>query len=226
MQAKHSKIGLIMRGLLFLAMIVALAMPAQSVLAVGTTVYVDNLQPSWTAPGGGGVFAAYIGPPAYGYVSPGTTAIYDGREAGIIKAGINVDPDDGHYWDEGILAFKVNVDISSFASQALNYDVQNETGTNPVWVRIRLVGGTQYQFVPSPYSAGVWNTVDAAAGSWRLMDSNGNGTGPMMTLAEVAAAEFRSNGGPRLPDNGHGQLVQCKSRCWDRRLGRQGYDRY
>ncbi len=39
-------------------------------------------------PGGGGVFSAYIGPPDYGYVSPGSTALYDGREAGIIKAGL------------------------------------------------------------------------------------------------------------------------------------------
>ncbi len=78
--------------------------------------------------------------------------------------------------------------ISTFATQALTYDVQNQTGTNPVWVRIRLVGGTTYQFVPAPYTAGVWNTVNAATGQWQLMDINGNGTGPMMTLAEVATA--------------------------------------
>ena len=61
------------------------------------------LQPSWTA----GCFAAYIGPPDYDYVSPGATAVYDGRAAGIIKAGITADPDDGHYWDQGLLAFMV-----------------------------------------------------------------------------------------------------------------------
>ncbi len=107
MNKKSSRINFYLSTLLFLAMIAGMAVPAQSVQAfIGTTVYVDNLQPSWTAPGGGGVFSAYIGPPAYGYVSPGSTALYGGREAGIIKAGINVDADT-HYWDEGILAFKV-----------------------------------------------------------------------------------------------------------------------
>ena len=93
--------------------------------------------------------------------------------------------------DEGLLAFQVNsVDLSTFASQTLTYDVQNETGTNPVWVRIRLTdtNQTEYQFIPSPYSAGVWNTINAAAGQWQLMDDNGNGTGAMMTLAQIAAA--------------------------------------
>ncbi len=28
-----------------------------------STILVDNLAPSWEAPGGGGVFSAYIGPP-------------------------------------------------------------------------------------------------------------------------------------------------------------------
>ena len=63
---------------LFLTLIVGLAMAAPSVQA-GSVVLVDNLQPSWTAPGGGGVYAAYYGPPDYAAVSPGTTAIYDGR---------------------------------------------------------------------------------------------------------------------------------------------------
>jgi hypothetical protein len=153
--------------------------------ALDSVVLVDNLQPSWDAPGGGGVYAAYYGPPAYSAVSPGTTALYDGREAGIIKAGLLPDLDDGNYWDEGLLGFQVSVDISSFPSQALSYDVQNETGANPVWVRIRLVGGTQYQFVPTSNPAG-WHTVDAAAGQWQLMDANGNATGPLMTLNEVA----------------------------------------
>lgn len=151
-------------------------------------VPVGNLQPSWTAPGGGGVYAAYYGPPDYSPVSPGATAVYDGREAGIIKAGLAPDPDDSNYWDEGILAFKVNnVAIASFASQALSYDVQNESGPNPVWVRISMVSGATYQFVPTTNPSG-WHTVDAAAGQWQLMDSNGNATGPLMTLSELAAS--------------------------------------
>ena len=153
------------------------------------TVLVENLQPSWTATGGGGVLAAYYGPPDYDAVSPGTTTLYDGREAAIIKAGLALDPD-GHYWDEGILAFRVNnVDLTSFASQALLFDVENATGPNPVWVRIRLTDTNQttYQFVPTTNPAG-WHTVDAAAGMWQLMDENGNATGPMMSLAEVATA--------------------------------------
>ncbi len=154
-----------------------------------TITLVNNLQPDYTSSGGGGVWSAYYGPTAYGPVSPGSTASYDGREAGIIKAGLAVDPSALIYKDEGILAFKVpNVDISTFAGQALTYDVENETGSNPVWVRIRLVGGTQYQFVPSPYLAGAWNTVDAAAGQWQIMDNDGNGTGSLMTLSGVAAA--------------------------------------
>jgi hypothetical protein len=157
--------------------------------AVAATINVTNLQPDWVSAGGGGVFAAYIGPPAYGYVSPGSTAVYDGRQAAIIKAGINVDPTTGHYEDEGLLAFRLNnVAIAAFAAQPLSFDVRNETGTNPVWVRIRLVGGTQYQFVPATNPAS-WHTVDAAAGTWRLMDAGGNATGPMMTLAEIATAD-------------------------------------
>jgi hypothetical protein len=172
-------------ALLTLTLILGLFAPSFSAQASGKVVLVDNLQPSWDAPGGG-VFSAYRGPDAYGYVSPGETALYDGREAAIIKAGINIDAD-GHYWDEGLLAFKVNVDISTFTTQTLSYDVENETGPNPVWVRIRLVGGTQYQFVPTTNPAG-WHRVNAAAGQWQLMDNNGNATGPMMSLADVANA--------------------------------------
>ncbi len=149
-------------------------------------VYV--LGPSWTTPGGEGVYAAYYGPLYYDPVSPGSTALFDGREAGIIKAGIAPDPVDGNYWDEGILAFKVDsVAIADFAAQALMFDVQNESGTNPVWVRIRLVGGTTYQFVPTTNPAG-WHTVDAAAGEWQLMDNNGNATGPKMSLSTLATS--------------------------------------
>ena len=116
------------------------------------------------------------------------TALFDGREAGIIKAGISPDTSDGIYSDEGIFAFQVpSVPLSDFASQVLTYDVENELGTNPVWVRIRLTDGakTTYQFVPTsnPLS---WHTVNAAAGDWYLMDINGNATGPARTLTQVA----------------------------------------
>ena len=166
---------------------------------ISIPIYVDNLQPSWTAAGGGGVFSAYVGPPAYGYVSPGTTAVYVGREAGIIKAGLNVDPDDGHYWDEGLFGFQPTVTIDEFAARTLAYDVVNQEGTNPVWMTIEIdtsVPGdrndnTVYQFVPTTNPAG-WHTVDAAAGQWQLQVSN-NGTGPMMTLSEVAAANTGLN---------------------------------
>jgi predicted ribosomally synthesized peptide with SipW-like signal peptide len=153
-----------------------------------STVRVSNLDPSFTAQDGGGVYAAYYGPTDYNNPQdPGNTALYDGRAAGIIKAGINIDAN-GHYYDEGLLGFKVpTVAISTFAGQVLTYDVENQTGPNPVWVRIRLVGGTQYQFVPTtnPFS---WHTVNAAAGQWQLMDNSGNATGPMMTLSQVATA--------------------------------------
>lgn len=152
---------------------------------------VETLDPSWDAVGGGGVFAAYIGPTEYGYVSPGSTTNFDGRAAGLIKAGIAVDPISGNYEDEGLLGFKVYASISDFASQPLSYVVENETGTNPLWVRIRLAdeAQTQYQFVPASYGVGGgYHTIDAASGSWQLMDINGNAVGPMMTLAQVAAA--------------------------------------
>ncbi|MCX6726159.1 MAG: hypothetical protein NT052_02520, partial [Candidatus Shapirobacteria bacterium] len=151
--------------------------------ASATMILVDSLQANW----GTGVYSAYYTGPyaSRTVVSPGDTTVYGGREAGIIKAGfVTAEP-----WDEGILAFKVpNVAISTFAGQVLAYDVQNESGSNPVWVRIRLVGGTQYQFVPSSYSAGVWNTVNAATGEWQLMDGDGNATGSLMTLSGVATA--------------------------------------
>jgi len=172
---------------LALAMALGLTMPMQRASAADTTVLVNNLQPTWTAPGGGGVWSAYYAPDSDSSagVSPGSTAVFDGREAGIIKAGITVSTD-GHYWDEGLLAFKVpNVDVSTFAGQALRYDVENQTGPNPVWVRIRLDSGAQYQFVPTTNPAS-WHTVDAAAGAWYLMDK-GNATGGPKTLAEVAA---------------------------------------
>jgi hypothetical protein len=168
-----------------------------SVQADGSVVFVDNLQPSWTAPGGGGVFAAYVGPPDYGYVSPGATAVYLGREAGIIKAGLAPDPDDGHYWDEGLFAFKPNVTIDKFADGTLTYDVVNQFGENPVWMTIEIdtwvVGdradNTTYQFVPTSNDP-FWHTVDAADGLWQKWNNNmGDVTGnPEISLSGVAAA--------------------------------------
>lgn len=160
-----------------------------AIAAQAQTIYVYNLQPNWTAPGGGGVWSAYYGPPAYNAVSPGSTAIFDGRSAGIIKAGLAIDPTYLDYEDEGLFAFQVpNVNFPLFATQTLSYDVQNQWGANPVWVRIRLVGGNQYQFVPTsnPMS---WHTVNAAAGMWQQMDtSTGNAFGPPLPLALFAAA--------------------------------------
>src|SRR5512136_1202227 len=91
-----------------LILVLALAVvPIQMALGVtGTTVCVTNLQPSWTATGGGGVWAAYYGPPSYPGVSPGSTAVYNGREAAPIYAGVNIDPPDLIYEDEGLLGFK------------------------------------------------------------------------------------------------------------------------
>ncbi len=168
-------------------MLGALAVPAFA----ADDVLVSILYPSWEAIGGGGVYSAYYGPLIGDLaVSPGVTTVYDGRESGIIKAGLAFDPSDGIYWDQGLFAFKVpNVDISAFAGQTLSYVVQNETGTNPVWVRIRLTNGTQYQFVPTTNPTS-WHTVDAATEQWQLMDGDGNATGPLMTLSEVATANL------------------------------------
>lgn len=145
---------------------------------------------------GGGVYSAYYAPssdvaPA---ASPGLTQVYDGREAGIIKAGL-VLSGDGHYWDEGLFAFKPTFTIDQFAAGTVTYDVENQEGSNPVWMTIEIDTGvvgnrsdnTNYQFIPASNPAG-WHTVDAAAGQWQLMDSNGNGVGPLMSLSEVAAA--------------------------------------
>jgi len=158
---------------------------------------VGNLQPSWTAPGGGGVFSAYVGPTEWGYVSPGATAAIDGREAGIIKAGFiaEEDPDEG--WDEGLFGFIPNVTIDSFAAGNVSYDVQNAAGVNPVWMTIEIDTGTVgdrsdntvYQHVPAAYPSG-WNTIDAAAGNWQKWNNNAGDTSgnPLISLGAVAAA--------------------------------------
>ncbi len=163
------------------------------VVTPGITAYIDNLQPSWTAIGGGGVFSAYIGPPSYGYVSPGATALYSGREAGIIRAGyVTATP-----WDEGLFAFRPTVTIDAFAAGPVTYDVVNQAGVNPVWMTIEIDTGvvgdrsdnTTYQHVPTTNPAG-WHTVDAAAGLWQKWNDNqGDVTGnPLISLSAVAAA--------------------------------------
>jgi hypothetical protein len=155
-------------------------------------ISVKTLLPDWTT----GVWAAYYSPDSQtsGGVSPGSTALFDGREAGIIEAGITPEPSDssnaGQYMDEGLLGFQVpSVAISTFAGQALTYDVENQTGANPVWVRIRMTDLTEYQFVPASYGVGGgYHTINAAAGQWYLMDNTtGNAVGLPMTLSQVAA---------------------------------------
>jgi len=167
-----------------------------------TPVY--NLQPDWTATGGGGVWSAYYGPPAYGAVSPGTTALYDGSEAGIIKAGLAVDPTSKIYEDEGLFGFKPTVTINAFAAGTLTYDVRNQAGTNPVWMTIEIDTGlvgeanrsdnTVYQFVPTTNPTG-WHTVNAAAGQWQKWTNTVSGivTGPLMPLSDVATAHTGLN---------------------------------
>lgn len=181
---------------LFLALLLGSLVPALSVKA-GTVVYVDKLQPDWgiAGDGGGGVFSAYIGPPAYGYVSPGSTALFDSREAGIIKAGLAVDPVSGNYEDEGLFGFKPDVTIDTFASGSITYDVETQAGVNPVWMTIEIdtgVAGNRndnvtFQFVPTSNPAG-WHTVDAAAGMWQKWNnSDGDVTGnPLISIGDVA----------------------------------------
>jgi len=124
--------------------------------------------------------------------------MYDGRSAGIIKAGLATDPVDvGHYWDEGLLAFQPMVTIEDLAASALTYDVVNQYGANPVWVNIELETGDPetrtdnacYQFVPATNPSS-WHTVDAgAATTWQAFDQfgSGNASGPFLSLADIAA---------------------------------------
>jgi hypothetical protein len=186
-------------GLITILALLIAAMPMQN--ADGSDVFVYKLYPSWTEPCGGGVFSAYVGPPDYGYVSPGATALYLGREAGIIKAGLALDPD-GHYWDEGLFAFKPNVTIDVLAAGTLTYDVMNQYGENPVWITIEIDTGevddrgdnTTYQFVPTTNPAD-WHTVDAAAGLWQKWNNNmGDTTGnPSIPLSDVVTAHAGLN---------------------------------
>jgi Right handed beta helix region len=172
-------------GLCLVAAVPAVASPGV------TTVLVDNLQPSWTAPGGGGVYSVYYGPPDYNPVSPGTTAVYDGREAAPIFAGITIDPSDLIYEDQGLYAFKPNMTIDQLAASSLSWDVEKQYGACPVWMYIELDKGgpndVMYQFVPTSNPAG-WHTVNAAAGLWQKWTDlvSGIPTGPLMTLSQVA----------------------------------------
>ncbi|HEX8919131.1 MAG TPA: chitobiase/beta-hexosaminidase C-terminal domain-containing protein, partial [Chloroflexota bacterium] len=179
-------------GLAAIASSPSVVVSAVSQVTPPSTVHVYSLQPDWTATDGGQVYSAYYAhqtaDDSVAPVSPGQTAVYDGRQAGVIKAGQN-----GLTWDEGLFGFKPNMTIAALASGPLAYDVQNETGTNPVWMTIEVGDpinrdtNLSYQYVPAAYGSG-WHTIDAAAGAWQLMDANGNATGTPMTLSDIAAA--------------------------------------
>lgn len=170
-------------------MVLALAGTA---VAAPSTVKIGALQPNWTL----GVFSAYVGPPLYDYVSPGLTATYLGRQSGLIKAGLNVDAD-GHYWDEGLFAFKPAVTIDTFAASPLTYDVVNQYGTNPVWMTIEIDTGVvgdrsdnvTFEMVPTSSST-TYVTVNAAAGTWFQWLDNMGAIDPTlpMTLTEIKSA--------------------------------------
>ena len=168
-----------------------------------TTIDVSNLQPSWTAAGGGGVYSVYYGPnDNYAGDSPGSTAVYSGRQAAPIYAGITIDPNDNIYEDQGLMAFKFNSDpgvhsesISTFARQTFTYDFVNQYGANPVWVYIELnkgeAGDTMYQYVPTSNPSS-WHTVNPMTGAknWQVWTNLTDGitTGPMLSISDIAAA--------------------------------------
>ncbi|CAN5354054.1 hypothetical protein BH10ACI3_BH10ACI3_13960 [soil metagenome] len=184
---------------------VAVAIFATAAIASAQLTSVSNLQPDYAAAGGGGVYSAYYGGPSHAPVSPGATAIYDGRGAGIIKAGQGVEPIPAE-WDEGLFAFRPSeitpVTINDFAAAPLTYDVENQFGVNPVWMTIEIDTGvlgvradnTAYQFVPTSNPAG-WHTVDAGAGMWQQWTTylSGTVTGPMMSLSDIATANTGLN---------------------------------
>lgn len=171
-------------------MVLALAGTA---VAAPSTVKIGATQPTWAL----GVYSAYYGPPDYFAVSPGLTATYLGRQSGIIKAGLNVDPIDGHYWDEGLFAFKPAVTINTFAVSPLTYDVVNQYGTNPVWMTIEIDTGVAgdrtdnvtFQMVPDPYGSAAYTTVNAGtSANWlQWADNNGIPTGVARTLPSIAS---------------------------------------
>ena len=165
--------------------------------AFASTKLVSNLQPDWTAVGGGGVYSAYYGPstPTYDPVSPGVTAIYLGRQAGPIFAGVTIDPVSLVYEDQGLFAFKPgDTPVAKFAKQDLTYDFVNQYGTAPVWVYIELnkgiAGDMMYQYVPTSNPPN-WHTENAAKGKhWQAWTDTFSGitTGPMVSLEDIAVA--------------------------------------
>ena len=186
---------------LIMAVVAVIAMglavgPVHPLMATGPTVRVGTLQPNWDP----GVYSAYYGPlNGYVGVSPGTTAPYLGREAGLIKAGVTDNPlGSGSYDDEGLFGFQPGVTIDALASSPLTYDVVNQYGTNPVWMTIEIDTGvvgnradnTAYQMVPPAYGSGAYNAVDAAAGTWAQWTTYTSGTltGWTGTLSNVVTA--------------------------------------
>jgi hypothetical protein len=181
-------------GLALAALAVWLLVAATTPAFAAGPVVVCNLQPDYGAIGGGGVYSAYYGPPSHDPVSPGSTALIDGREGGIIKAGQGADPGPAD-WDEGLFGFKPTVTINVFAAGTLTYDVEKQAGVNPVWMTIEIDTGvvgdrsdnTSYQFVPTSNPAG-WHTVNAGAGLWQKWNNDsGDTTGnPLISLSQVA----------------------------------------
>lgn len=180
----------------------SIALAAAASAATAQTIYVYNLQPDYAAIGGGGGYSAYYGPPAYIAVPPGSTAVFLGRQAGIIKAGLAIDPTDIVYEDEGLFAFRPSeptaITINSFLLDPLTYDVVNQYGTNPVWMTIEIDTGvvgyrpdnTAFQMVPPPYGSAAYVTVDAgAAANWLQWTTYTSGitTGSPRTLSDIAA---------------------------------------
>jgi hypothetical protein len=179
-----------MRRLSILVALIATLALTGSAIGAPATVKIGATQPTWAL----GVFSAYIGPPLYDYASPGPTAVYMGRQAGLIKAGLAIDTD-SHFWDEGLFAFRPAVTIDKFAASALTYDVVNQYGTNPVWMTIEIDTGlvgdrsdnVTFQMVPAPYGSTAYVTVNAAAATnWlEWADNSGTPTGVERTLANI-----------------------------------------
>jgi hypothetical protein len=174
-------------ALLMVGLVSSAAVAAPSIVKIGAT------QPTWAL----GVFSAYVGPTAYDYVSPGPTAVYMGREAGLIKAGLTADPTGCsplNYCDEGLFAFKPAMTIDQFVRSPLTYTVANQYGTNPVWMTIEIgnpvdrTNNVTFQMVPTSYGIGVYTTVDAANGTWyRWNNASGDITASLpLTLADIA----------------------------------------
>lgn len=172
------------------AALLMVALVSSVAVAAPSTVKIGALQPTWNL----GVFSAYVGPTAYDYASPGVTAVYMGREAGIIKAGISTD---GCFCDEGLFAFKPYVTINRLAALPLTYDVVNQYGTAPVWMTIEIDTGvlgdrsdnTTFQMVPAQYGSTGYTTVNAGtSANWlQWADNNGTTTGAARTLASIAS---------------------------------------